>query len=61
MKKSVHIFRSVEEQELYHKKLMACSTAADRFRKLYQMQLFNQLLHPVADKSRKIRIGKWTS
>jgi hypothetical protein len=60
MSKSVRIFKSLEDQELYHRKLMTRSTAVDRFRKLYQMQQMNLLLHPVADKSRKIQIGKWT-
>lgn len=61
MKKSVHIFQSMKEQEEFHKQIMIQSTVTERFRKLYLMQQFNQLLHPVTDHSRKIRIGKWTS
>ena len=61
MNKSVRIFKSLEEQEQYHKKLMLKSTVAERFRKLYQMQQITKLLHPAADHSRKIQIRKWTS
>ncbi|MBC7872584.1 MAG: hypothetical protein H7Y01_01235 [Ferruginibacter sp.] len=61
MNKTVRIFKSLREQELHHRELMIRSTPAERFRKLYQMQQISLLFHPVADKSRKIRIGKWTS
>ncbi len=61
MNKSVHIFKSLDEQEQFHKNLMLQSTVEDRFRKLYQMQQMTKLLHPVTDKSRKILIRKWTS
>jgi hypothetical protein len=61
MNKSVHIFKSFEEQEQYKKELMLTSTIAERFRKLYQMQQMTKLLHPVTDNSRKILIRKWES
>ena len=61
MNRSVLIFKSFQEQEQFHKDLMRQTTVADRFRKLYQMQELTKLLHPVADKSRKIQIRKWTS
>jgi hypothetical protein len=60
MNKSVRIFKSLEEQEQFHKDLMLQTSVADRFRKLYQMQQITKLLHPVTDKSRKIQIRKWT-
>jgi hypothetical protein len=61
MNKSVRIFRSFEEQELYHRKIMLQSTVMERFKRLYQMQQITKLLHPVADNSRKIQIRKWIS
>jgi hypothetical protein len=61
MKKSIHIFKSSEEQEQFHKDLMLQTTVAERFRKLYQMQQMTKTFHPVTDKSRKILIRKWTS
>lgn len=61
MNKSVRIFRSLEEQELYHKKIMLQSTEMERFKRLYQMQQITKLLHPVTDNSRKIQIRKWIS
>jgi hypothetical protein len=61
MNKSIRIFKSIKEQEEYHQQLMLHSSVADRFRKLYQMQQMNSLLHPVVDKVRKIHIGKWIS
>jgi len=57
----IRIFKSLQEQETFHKELMAGSAPADRFRRLLQMQRFGRLLHPVTDKSRKIIIRKWTS
>ena len=56
MSKSIHIFKSFEEQEQYHKEMMINSTPAERFRKLYQMQQMSKKFHPVTDKSRKIII-----
>lgn len=61
MKRSIRIFRSWKEQEDYHKQLALQSSVIDRFRRLYQMQQINLLLHPVTDKVRKIHIRKWTS
>jgi hypothetical protein len=60
MDKKLRIFKSFEEQEQYNKELMNQSTIAERFRKLFQMQQMNRMLHPLSDKSRKIQIRKWT-
>lgn len=61
MNRSVHIFKSLDEQQRFHKNLMLQTTVADRYRKLYQMQQMTKLLHPVTDKFRKILIRKWIS
>jgi hypothetical protein len=61
MKRTINIFKSLKEQEDYHLKLMKESSVADRFRRLLQMQQFSLLVHPSKDKSRKIKIEKWTS
>ena len=61
MPKSIHIFKSLEEQEQHHKNLMLQTTVEERFRKLLRMQEITKLLHPVSDKTRKIQIRKWTS
>lgn len=61
MNRFVNIFKSLDEQEQFHKLLMRQTTVTDRFRKLYQMQQITRLLHPVTDKPRKIEIRKWTS
>lgn len=60
MGKFIHVFKSISEQESFHRQLMIQSTVMDRFRKLYKMQQINSLLHPVADKSRKIYIRRST-
>lgn len=56
MSKSIHIFKSFEEQEQFHKELMINSTPAERFRKLFLMQQWTKAFHPVKDKSRTITI-----
>jgi len=56
MTKRVHIFKSLEEQEQFHKLLMSKSSVTDRFRQLEMMQQMDKLLHPITDKSRKIQI-----
>ena len=61
MQKQIRIFKSLEEQEQYHKMIMSRSSIEERFRRLNQMQQMNKLLHPVSDKSRKIQIRKWIS
>jgi hypothetical protein len=61
MKRTIRIFKSMEEQEKFHKQVMLESTVAERFQKLYQMQQTTKLLHPVANTPRKIQIRKWTS
>jgi len=60
MSKSVRIFRSLEEQEQYHKDLMLQTNVIERFKKLYQMQGMTKLLRPATDNVRKIQIRKWT-
>lgn len=57
----IRIFNSFEEQENFHRELMLRSDAKERFRKLYFMQQMSIMLHPSTDKSRKIKIRKWTS
>jgi hypothetical protein len=59
MSKTVRIFKSWEEQEIYHKDLMLQTTVIERFKKLYQMQQMTKLLRPVTDNTRKIQIRKW--
>ena len=61
MQRAIQIFKSIQEQEDHHLKLMKQSSVADRFRRLLQMQQFSLLLHPFKDKNRKIKIEKWTS
>ena len=56
MSKSIHIFKSFEEQEKYQNEMMINTTPEERFRKLYQMQQLTKKFHPVTDKSRKIII-----
>ena len=56
MRKSIHIFKSFEEQEKYQNEMMINTTPEQRFRKLYQMQQLTKKFHPVIDKSRKIII-----
>jgi hypothetical protein len=56
MKRSIKIFKSFEEQEAYHFEQMLNTTIRERFRKLYLMQQMTSLLHPVAQKGRKIII-----
>jgi flagellar biosynthesis protein FliP len=56
MSKSIRIFKSFEEQEQFHKEMMARSTPQERFKTLYQMQQMTKKFHPVTDKSRKIII-----
>ncbi len=56
MSKSIRIFRSFEEQEMYHFELMRNSTIEERFRKLYLMQKMSKKFHPAKDSARKIII-----
>lgn len=56
MKRSIKIFKSFEEQEAYHGEQMMKKTIRERFRSLFLMQQMTLLLHPAADKSRKIII-----
>jgi hypothetical protein len=56
MGKSIKIFKSFEEQEMYSLEMMAKTTPEERFRKLYRMQQLTKMFHPVTDKSRKIII-----
>ncbi len=60
MGRSIHIFKSFEDQEQYHKDIMLNTTPKDRFRKLLLMQQMAKLFRPKTDKSRKIIIRKWT-
>ena len=60
MSTSIHIFKSFEEQEQYHKEIMLNTTPIERFRKLLLMQQMTKLFQPEIDKFRKIIIRKWT-
>ncbi|MEO6328392.1 MAG: hypothetical protein ABIO55_05650 [Ginsengibacter sp.] len=57
MSRSIHIFKSFEEQEQFQKEMMINTTPQERFRKLYQMQQLTKKFHPPASKSRKITIN----
>ena len=59
MSKSIHIFKSFEDQEMFQLELMRNSTVEDRFRKLYMMQQMTKILHPPKNLQRKIIIRKW--
>ncbi|MBC7867440.1 MAG: hypothetical protein H7X88_07890 [Gloeobacteraceae cyanobacterium ES-bin-316] len=61
MKRAIHIFKSIREQEEFHLQWMKDSSVEDRFKRLLQMQAFSLLLHPPNDKISKIKIQKWTS
>jgi hypothetical protein len=61
MNKYVRIFKSLEEQEQFHKDLMLQTTVMERFRKLYQMQQMTKLFRAPINNIRKIQIRKWTS
>jgi len=56
LKREIKIFKSFEEQEAYHLEQMMKKTIKERFRSLFLMQQMTSLLHPCADKSRKIII-----
>ncbi|MEP6947763.1 MAG: hypothetical protein ABI863_00750 [Ginsengibacter sp.] len=56
MSKSIRIFKSFEEQEMFYLELMRNSTIEERFRKLYMMQKMTKTLHPPKDSKRKIII-----
>ncbi len=60
MNKSLHIFRSFEEQEQFHTELMSNSNIMERFRKLYEMQQMTRLLHPIKNSPREIKIIRTT-
>lgn len=53
MKRAIKIFHSFEEQEQYNLEMMAKSTPAERFRKLYEMQQMTKALHPATEKDEK--------
>ncbi len=54
--RKIHIFKSLEEQEEFHKNRNLQSTWQDRFRRLLQMQQFNKMMHPQAKNERRIII-----
>jgi hypothetical protein len=60
MVKSIKLFKSLEELDAYHIEMMKQSTIEERFRRLKAMQEFTLLMHPPADKIKKITIKKWT-
>ena len=58
MERSIKIFKSFEEQELYHRQLMIDSTATSRFIELYKMQQWTKTFRPAVNTQRKIIIHK---
>lgn len=60
MKKEIHIFKSLEEQNEWQLEQMRKTTVEDRFRQLYSMQQMTRLLHPPKKTERKIVIKKWS-
>ncbi len=54
--RKIHIFKSFEEQEEFHKHRNLQSTWQERFRRLLQMQQFNKMMHPKEKTERKIII-----
>ena len=58
MKREIKIFKSFEEQEIFHTEKMQKTTVVERFQILYRMQQLNHLLHPPINKERKITIQK---
>ncbi len=58
MERSIKIFKSFEEQEMYHLQMMASSTIHSRFISLLKMQQWSKLFHPLDKGSRKIIIHK---
>jgi hypothetical protein len=58
MKREIKIFKSLEEQELYHLELMRRTTPLERFIRLFQMQQLSRQFHPIENKVRFIIIHK---
>lgn len=58
MERSIKIFKSFEEQELYHRQLMIDSTATSRFIDLCKMQQWTKTFRPSKNPQRKIIIHK---
>jgi hypothetical protein len=58
MKKEIHIFKSLEEQNEWQLEQMRNTTVEERFRQLYSMQQTTWLLHPPKKTERKIVIKK---
>lgn len=61
MDKFIRIFKSFEEQELFHLERMSRTTVEERFQKLYLMRKMRIRFHPEKNSIRKIVIKKWTS
>ena len=59
MKKEIHIFKSIEEQNAWQLEQMQKSTVEERFKQLYLMQQMTRLLHPSKQTDKKIVIKKW--
>ena len=58
MKREIKIFKSFEEQEIFHTEKMQKTTVLERFQILFRMQQITHLLHPTTNKERKITIQK---
>ncbi|MBL7730092.1 MAG: hypothetical protein JNM88_02860 [Chitinophagaceae bacterium] len=58
MKGKIRIFKTMEEQELFHLKQMRNTTPLQRFIRLFQMQQFTQRLRKPENRTRRIIIHK---
>ena len=56
MPKQVNIFKTFEEQDAFHLEQMRSSTARERFKVLFEMQLLTQAFHKIKEYQRKIII-----
>lgn len=58
MARSIKIFKSFEEQEMYQLEEMRNTTPLERFKRLFRMQQLTKLFHPAKDTARRIIIHK---
>jgi len=56
MAKTIRIFKSFEEQELYNLEQMVKTTPLERFKNLTRMQNLTRLFNPATNNTRKIVI-----
>jgi hypothetical protein len=58
MAKSIKIFKSFEDQEMYQLEEMRNTTPLERFKRLFHMQQLTKLFHPTTNTSRRIIIQR---